>query len=163
MKSLNSEISAIKLKPIFISDDGLHLHVRVKVNEKSFWMMLDTGATNTVFDIHKIESILKKKARKVNGRLSAGLGGADIQSSKVKIDYFQLGNHVIKKQSFTCLDLTHLNMSYEGIGVKQVIGVIGSDLLYAFEANLDYKEMRLKLFEANAEMRKIWKSIKYIK
>lgn len=54
-------------------------------------------------------------------------------------------------------------MSYQGIGVKQVIGVIGSDLLYAFEANVDYKKMRLKLYEANAEMRKIWKSIKYIK
>lgn len=163
MKNLNSEISNIKLKPIFISDDGLHLHVRVKVNEKSVWMMLDTGATNTVFDINKIESLLKKKTRKVNGRLSAGLGGSEIQSSKAKVEALQIGNHIIKNQSYTCLDLTHLNMSYQGIGVKQVIGVIGSDLLYAFEANVDYKKMRLKLYEANAEMRKIWKSIKYIK
>lgn len=163
MKKVVQEISKIKLKPIVISDDGLHLHVRVKLNGKAVWMMLDTGASNTVFDITKIEKLLQKKTRKVNGRYSTGLGASEIPSHKVKIDTLELGNIHISKQSFTCLDLSHLNMSYSSLEIPHVVGVVGSDLLYAFGVSIDYRKMQLLFFEPNEDAKAMWKNIKLIK
>lgn len=152
----------MKMYPILISDDGLHLHIKVKIQNKSAWMMVDTGASNSVFDIEKIEHILKKKTRNVNGRLSAGLGVSDIQSKKIKIESFKLGKLEIVNQSFTCLDLAHLNVSYESLDINEVVGVLGSDVLYVFQAIIDYSKSKLILHEPVDKIRSSFKTIRIL-
>lgn len=162
MKKTNKFISRIALQSVFISDDGLHLHIEVKINELPAIMVLDTGATHTVFDIDKIEMLTQKKTRNVNGRYSAGLGASEIQSKKIKINSLQLGNYVIKEQSFTCLPLTHLNQGYQSLDIAEVIGVIGSDLMYTFGAHIDYADCVLTLFKPDKAKQLGMKNIKFI-
>ena len=43
------------------------------------------------------------------------------------------------------LDLSHVNQSYEQIGLKPIDGVLGSDVLLKYNAVIDYEKKILKL------------------
>jgi len=43
------------------------------------------------------------------------------------------------------LDLSHVNKSYEQIGLKQIEGVLGSDILLKYNAIIDYPKKELRL------------------
>ncbi|HVA98908.1 MAG TPA: clan AA aspartic protease, partial [Bacteroidia bacterium] len=55
------------------------------------------------------------------------------------------GDLEIKKQPVLLLDLSHVNTSYESIGLKPIDGVLGSDLLLKYDAIIDYKKCELRL------------------
>jgi hypothetical protein len=44
------------------------------------------------------------------------------------------------------LDLSHVNKSYEMIGLKPIDGVIGSDLLMKLKARIDFLAKTLKIY-----------------
>ena len=73
----------IPLKAISIDEEGFHLYVKIKINGKSANMLLDTGASKTVFDINRISHFLKNKTDSFESfdKLSTGLGTSTMQSS----------------------------------------------------------------------------------
>jgi 4-diphosphocytidyl-2C-methyl-D-erythritol kinase len=70
----------IPLHIIDLQDDGYHLLVEVKVGRSRYKVVLDTGASKTVFD----QTMLAQAHTNVNvqstDRLSAGLGTLTMQS-----------------------------------------------------------------------------------
>jgi len=57
-----------------IEDDGYHLKVTVVINEKPANLILDTGASRTVFDETRMSNFIGNETIEAQDRLSTGLG-----------------------------------------------------------------------------------------
>ena len=130
-----------------IEDDGYHLKINMMVNGKLANMILDTGASRTVFDEKRLVNFVKEGDISKQDRLSAGLGTNTMESKQVVLDKVQLGTIFIKDYNAAVLDLTHVNQSYQRIDLDAIDGVLGGDLLFNFGALIDYEEKTLILTE----------------
>lgn len=125
-----------------IDEDGYHLLVSMLINGKKANMLIDTGASRTVFDLNRIKRFVKEKEFNSNEKLSTGLGTSTMQSFLVTIEMDKI---TIKNYTTVLLDLSHVNNSYEQIKLKAIDGVIGSDLLVQYKAVINFEKKVLKL------------------
>jgi predicted aspartyl protease len=128
-----------------IEDDGYHLKLNMLINKKNASVIIDTGASRSVFDENRIVEFLGHDELEDQDRLSSGLGTNTMVSKKVKLDSLQLGETVIKDYDATILDLSHVNASYEKLGLEPVDGILGGDILFDFNAVINYKEKTLQI------------------
>ena len=129
-----------------IEDDGYHLKITLFINGNPARMILDTGASRTVFDETRVGVFVDKNYIEGQDRLSTGLGTNTMESKQVMLDEFQIGELTIKDYNAAVLDLTHVNQSYERLALKPIDGVLGSDILFDYKAVIDYEKRELVLF-----------------
>lgn len=130
-----------------IEDDGYHLKVELVINGKPANLILDTGASRTVFDETRITEFVAEEDVENNDRLSTGLGTNTMESKQVVIEEVQLGSVIIKDYNAAVLDLAHVNQSYDKLEIAPIDGVLGSDILYDYKAVIDYEKRVLVLLE----------------
>lgn len=135
----------IPLKILAIQEHGFHVLLKIKINNKSAVMVLDTGASQTVLDKNRVHRFVDDKEFEKSEALSTGLGTNSMESHIVHIRKMQLGELVIKNTALILLDLAIVNASYEMIGMKPLDGIIGSDILVKHKALIDFKNKRLRL------------------
>lgn len=135
----------LKLKLLNIDGDGFHLQASVKINGKSALVIVDTGASRTVFDKTEIRAYLKKEEIEEHDKLSTGLGTNSMQSQVVTLGSFSLGKIKIENYNSVLLDLQHVNQTYTAIGLKKVVGVLGSDILVKYSGVIDFPKKSLSL------------------
>jgi predicted aspartyl protease len=139
-------IAIIPLHIFPIEDDGYHVKIVIEVNRIEVCMILDTGASRTVFDENKAANFIGNSFIKNNDRLSSGIGTTTMTSKKVMIDELRLGKIKIENYDATILDLSHVNQSYQKLGLTPVDGVLGGDILKDYNAIIDYGNKELRLF-----------------
>jgi predicted aspartyl protease len=139
--------SQLPIRIINIEDDGFHLMVSIKIGRKKANMLLDTGASRTVFDQQRIARFLPENQEgfEKNERLSTGLGTNTLESQVTELKSMKLGDIKISGFQAIILDMKHVNESYKQLGLPPIDGVVGSDLLMKYDAVIDYKEGLLKL------------------
>ena len=128
-----------------IEGDGYHLQVKIKINGKAANAIIDTGASKTVFDKTRIDQFLKKEKITEHDRMSTGLGTASMQSHVVVLKKLSIGKLDIPDYNGIVLDLSHVNQTYETIGLKPIDAVIGSDIMEKYKAVIDYNKKTLSL------------------
>ncbi len=129
-----------------IEDDGFHLFVRARVNGMPARLLVDTGASRTVFDLERVQHFLPEEApiEKLD-KLSAGLGTNSMESHSLVLQKLKIGEISLKKFPVVAIDMKHVNDSYGMLGMEPVDGVLGSDLLLRCRAVIDYSRLRLTL------------------
>lgn len=140
----------LKLKLLNIDGDGFHLQASVRINGKAALVIVDTGASRTVFDKTEIRKFLKKEEIEEHDKLSTGLGTNSMQSQVVTLGSFSLGAIKIFNYNSVLLDLQHVNQTYSAIGLKNVVGVLGSDIMVKFNAKIDFGAKTLALHKPAA-------------
>ncbi len=135
----------IPFKIIPIEDDGFHLQLKVTINGIAANLILDTGASRSVFDQTRIAQFTKNNHIEDLDRLSTGLGTNTMTSKKVTLEELQLNDITIKNYEATILDLAHVNQSYEKLELEVIDGVLGSDILTEYNAIIDYGKKELVL------------------
>ena len=135
----------IPLYIIPIQEDGFHVFLEASVNGHKIFMLLDTGASRTVFDLETIKSIHEGIELEENEDNATGLGTNSVRNFVAAIEKFELGKIKLNQYEAGIIDLSHVNESYKRIDIPPITGVLGSDLLVAFHAVIDYKEKVLKL------------------
>jgi hypothetical protein len=138
-------ISTIPFKILNIDGEGFHLMIKIKINNKVSNLIIDTGASKTVFDKHRIKNFVSEKKFDTHDKLSSGLGTNSMESQLVTLKKIKIGEVEILNYHTILLDLSHVNQSYEQIGLKPVDGVLGSDVLLKYNAVIDYEKKILKL------------------
>jgi len=128
-----------------IEDDGIHLKVKIIINKKEASLIVDTGASRTVFDEYRIVEFIGDNLIEDQDRLSSGIGTNTMVSKKVIIEKLQLGKIEINKYNATILDLKHVNQSYESLNIDLVDGILGGDILNDYKAVIDYSKEELLL------------------
>ncbi len=144
-KQQMKKVILVPLKLISLDQDGCHLMLKARINNRVARLILDTGASKTVFDQHKIRHFLKDEHLRKNEHLSTGLGTNKMVTHVVTLKKFSLGKLTIRDFQMVLLDLKHIGQSYELLGLPAVDGVLGGDLLREFGGVIDYGRMELKL------------------
>ncbi len=140
-------ISTIKLEVVPIEEDGYHLFVQGEINGRPAHLLIDTGASRTVFDKDRIihffddPDIIFEKMEK----LSTGLGTNTMESQKVSLKELRLGEVLLEDYEAVVLDIVHVNQSYQMLGMEPIDGVMGGDILTSLKAVINYKNKTLKL------------------
>lgn len=137
-------ITTIPFRILDIAGDGFHLMIKLYINKKLANVIVDTGASKTVFDKTRIEKFVTERKFEKHESLSSGLGTNTMQSEQVSIKRIKIGDLEIENYRTILLDLSHVNQSYEQIGLKPVDGVLGSDILLKYNAIIDYEKKILK-------------------
>ncbi len=135
----------IPLAILPIEDDGFHLLLTIKINGKDANLILDTGASKSVFDENRIVNFLGHNNLEDQERLSTGLGTTTMTSKTVMVDKLQFNKLIITNYKATILDLQHVNQSYEKLGIDLIDGILGGDILLDYSATIDYKKKQLTL------------------
>ena len=133
----------VPVKIIAIETDGFHLIVKSRINGKSARLLVDTGASRTVFDINKKEKFIKKQELVKNKSLSTGIGTNKMVSHSSVINKFSIDQLVIFEYEGVFIDLSIVNSSYQQINIKPIDGVLGSDLLKQFNAIINFEKQTL--------------------
>ena len=136
--------TTIPFKILDIGGEGYHLLLKVYINKKVASLIIDTGASKTVFDKTRIEKFVKERTFEKHEALSSGLGTNTMQSEQVTIKKMKIGELEVENYMTVLLDLSHVNQSYEQVGQKPVDGVLGSDILLKYNAVIDYEKKILK-------------------
>src|SRR5262245_39488953 len=135
----------IPLIAINIEESGCQLLVKAEINRKKLHLILDTGASQTVFDKKRMEAILgHNRFRKAKG-YSTGLGTQSMESHLVRITDLKMPGALIKSVQAVLLDLSHVNSAYSMMKMKTIDGVLGGDILQKYNAVIDYGKMELTL------------------
>jgi hypothetical protein len=135
----------VPLELLSIKDEGYHLFIKMKVNRKEVRMLLDTGASRTVFDVSSLKAIHDKVEMEANEDPATGLGSNTVENFVAFLDVINIGGLKIRNYQFGALDLSHVNESYSRIDAAPIAGVFGSDLLYMCKAIINYKDMMVTL------------------
>jgi predicted aspartyl protease len=135
----------LTLKVLSIEGDGYHLYINAKINGHKAHLLVDTGASKTVFDKNRIVNFSEENKLVELDRLSTGLGTDSMRGHMIDIDEISLGTIKVKNYQGLALDLSHVNASYDKLGLEPIDGVLGSDILHEYNAIIDYKNQELTL------------------
>jgi predicted aspartyl protease len=128
-----------------IQGDGFHPFVEVKLGRKKLRMLIDTGASRTVFDETRLSLLIGPEKFESIDQLSAGLGTNSVQGKATIIDNLCLAELRIRNYQAIILDLSHVNELYKSLGMPLLDGVLGSDLFVKYRARIDFAERQLVL------------------
>ena len=106
------------------------------------WWIIDTGASKSVFD----ES-LKDYYEEVleDSVMATGLGKEMVETNSGTIPLFQLGGINFGALKVALVNFLHINTEYAKFSDKRIVGLIGSDFLYAHKAILDFDKKVISL------------------
>jgi predicted aspartyl protease len=138
-------ITIIPFKILSLDEEGFHLMVKIRVNKKVANLIIDTGASKTVLDKTRAEKYVLNKDFALHNRLSSGLGTNTMESQTTVLKKIKIGEIEIDNYTTVLLDLSHVNSSYEQLGLTAIDGVLGSDILLKYNAIIDYEKRVLKL------------------
>lgn len=138
---------SVPLKLISLDQEGFHLMLKAKINNRVARLILDTGASKTVFDKNKIRKYINHDQFEKNEHLSTGLGTDTMESHSVLIEKLVLGDMVINDFKLVLLDLKHISQSYELMGLPTVDGVLGGDILKHYLAIIDYEKLQISMHQ----------------
>ena len=128
-----------------IEDDGFHLTIVARINGKSVQMLIDTGASRTVFDKKRSLRFVGESNHEPHDKLSTGLGTNTMKTHITNLKKIRIGDLLIENFEAVLLDLEHVNDSYEKLGLTPIDGVLGSDLLVKHKAVINFGKKELKL------------------
>jgi len=137
----------LPLRLLAVEEDGFHVMVSAMVNGHAINLLIDTGASRTVFDSNRLQELLQFGPETVekNERLSTGIGTTTLESQVFMMKELNLGGAVFHAYAGVMIDLSQVNSSYTSLGLPAIEGVLGGDILVKGKALIDYKKMTLRL------------------
>ncbi|MVZ64796.1 clan AA aspartic protease [Sphingobacterium sp. DK4209] len=136
----------IPFEVIGLQADGFHIITEITIYDKTFKIVIDTGASKTVLDKETLlHSGLAEENFQNTDILSTGLGTNTMESFMLSIPEMKLCGWSVKNFTVAVLDLSSINYAYTQIGLDPVIGVLGGDILKTYGGIIDYKKNLLSL------------------
>jgi hypothetical protein len=137
--------TSLPIELLFIEDAGYHLLIKVKVNGKTATLLIDTGASKTVFDKGRLSKFVNEESFTTLDKLSTGLGTAKMETQSAVLKKFQLHKLKLLTYETIVIDLSHVNHTYAKLDLPAIDGVLGSDIMVKYHAVIDYKKKMITL------------------
>jgi hypothetical protein len=127
--------------------NGFGCHILCDAMAEGFKMnmIVDTGASMTVFDINRLKKINPYQELIASEQSFTGVGGEKLNPYTTTIKKLQMGELLLKDIKILATDLSHIIDVYAGLDLDRVDGVLGNDLLRSLKARIDYSKMHLEL------------------
>ena len=128
----------LPIEIIELEDESYHLMIESEFsNGISGSLIIDTGASKTVFDMQFVEPFITD-VEDVEEQNSSGINAMINQAKVGIIPKINFGKLKIEEYQCMLLDLSHINELYKKYTDKQIAGLIGSDFLVKYDAIIDY-------------------------
>ncbi len=118
------------------------IEVEVRVNGEEAHLVIDTGATGTVFDTASAGRLGLKSS---GAAVAAGLGTASMAASACEVESIEVGPCRFAHLPVRIVDLSAVRHAMQQRGARACDGVLGSDILLSRDAVIDYKCFKLYL------------------
>ena len=135
----------IPVKLIELDDQSYHLLIEASINNIPLNLIIDTGASKTVFDKTILEGSIHAHESEIQNIRSSGIMADNIDSKMGMAEIFRIGDLELNGYPVVMIDLDAINNLYLTIAGKKIHGLLGSDFLLKFEAVIDYKKLLLIL------------------
>jgi predicted aspartyl protease len=135
----------IRLEIIELEKKNYHIFIQASVDGQPARFLLDTGASRTVLDATQVLRFVKADKIMLHESKSVGLGVTEMETKAAKLRNLKMGKARVKKMEVAVLDISHVNTTYDLIGIPRIDGVLGSDFLMKYEAVINYAKATLKL------------------
>ena len=133
----------VPIEIVELENDSIHIFVSCQINNISYELIIDTGASKTVLDLNSFSEIVTSEIDEdVN---SSGIGAEKIDVKIGNIEHFKIGEIIKTNYNLSFVDLSHINNLYSNYTNKVVHGLLGSDFLYTYNGIINYKEKTLTL------------------
>jgi len=142
--SIYKKMEAIIPIEIYEVANGYHIKVDIMINSQKASVILDTGASVSVFDENRIGKLVSRSI-KSKGAKAAGAGGAGLEQKEIMIENIMLGFINMKDYNAAVMDLSHVNETYKSLKIEQIDGILGGDILRFYDAVIDYSKKELVL------------------
>jgi len=142
---------SIPLRFIEIEKTGIHIAVSGLINGNLANILIDTGASQTVFDKNRVHLFSDQTEFLKAEKLSKGLGTDSMEGFQFTMDQFILGELVLRDHDVVLLDLGHINASYKDLGLTPIDMVLGGDFLKTYHASIDYGVAELLLTDGSIQ------------
>lgn len=133
----------IPIKVFKLDPTSYHIKCEAIVNGEKMILLIDTGASRTVFDMD-LSSKFNHEVKE-HSSVTSGVGSNEIKSYAAKIKSLQLGKLTIKNYESAFIDFTHIHAAYEMAGVNKIYGIIGGDILKKYKAIINYGSKTMTL------------------
>jgi len=128
----------VPIRFVEIENSGVHIAVSGFVNGNLANILIDTGASHSVFDKNRIHLFSDQTNFENAEKLSKGLGTDSMEGLKFSIKQFILGDLLLDNYEVIALDLGHINESYEQLNLGAIDMVLGGDFLQKYKASIRY-------------------------
>lgn len=132
------------LQRVSIPANGYHWLIEVQVEAVSFFLVVDTGASRTTFDLNAVQTFFPEMNVQSTDEKSASVGAVDLDSAHCVFPQLHFGNQVFLQSTIALLDLSHVRQAYTQLGLPEVLGVLGADLLVKGNASVDCSKNQIK-------------------
>lgn len=123
-----------------------HLYFEVEINGQKGLFILDTGAGGSVVEEKRKEKFkLKTEKPGLLDYQVVGAGGSQLSGGTSLDNKLKIKDFTIDDFSLVLMNLEHINSAFRQLGIKEIDGVIGADILSDGRAIIDYTGMILYL------------------
>jgi hypothetical protein len=138
-------ISNLPLEIIELDDASFHILVHGSINGLSCNLIVDTGASRTVFDRNYFENSVEIFDVRSEDLRTAGIMADHIETLQAKASEFRLDGFSVKDMTILLIDLAGINDLYESVTGKSIHGLLGSDFFFRYHAVIDFGHSLLRL------------------
>lgn len=144
MKRKNSVKLPIQFQQL--EGDGYHIFTDIKVFGDTHFVLIDTGASKTVFS-EKLKHLYPQlEVTEIEDNIAAGIGEGKVEAQLAKFPLIELGRAKVHNLYCGLIDFEHVSETYRAMGLRPFEGIIGGDILKLLNAEINYKEAYLKMW-----------------
>ncbi len=135
----------LPIRLVVLEEENYHIIIESVFpnGEKGIWIV-DTGASRSVFD-RNLAQFYEPITLENTEIHSAGIGDSQIEALPAFIPSINFGDLHLNDFMVALIDLEHVNTIYSKFSDFKVIGLVGSDFLVKYKAEINYKKLILKV------------------
>ena len=136
----------IPINFVELDDLGIHLVIKAKIRKKYINLIIDTGASKTVFD----ETLLSNYCKLIdddNVIESKGINSEILKTQKATINNITFGRIKFNDFETILIDLSNINEIYSEFSDLTIFGLLGGDFLIKHNAVINYFNKTITISE----------------
>jgi hypothetical protein len=138
-------ITRLPIEVVRLDRTSLHLFTEATINGLSCSLIIDTGASRSVFSYQLLKERIRELPHNTDEMLSSGINSEIQQSHMGVAREMQLGRLSLHNVKMVLIDFEYINNLYAKFASKNIAGLLGSDILFRLKARIDYEKKILTL------------------
>ena len=137
--------TSIDLKAHLLHDGGGQVFIEAKLLGKKIRLLIDTGASHTIFDKRRLRRKFPEIEFTEDRRISSGFQAQIANSPEVLVKGLSIGKLGVSEFKAGTIDLSYVNKTYKDLGIKPIDGILGFEILARYRAMIDLTTYMLHL------------------
>lgn len=124
-----------------------HLSLKTKVNSINANFILDTGSSSTIIDRKHVKKF--RLTPKESIKIAQTAGGRQLKLDVAHDNIIEFNQLKLRNVKISLVNLKHISRTFKELGISEIHGILGADLLKNRHAVIDYANSILYLKKFN--------------